>query len=293
MLAAFAALPDQGSAPAVAVLLDLATGAFFTVDTARMCDVAEQALTCARALARPGLLATAAAVAAHSCAVAGRIARARTHADEAGALLDARGDDDLAHLLDAVNRLAWAEHLLERFDDSIRHAARGVAVARATGQGQFIPVLLGAQALSTATPWRSRGRHRAPGGSAGERPARRQRLRHQLGPDGDRPHRDGSRRATNRRGKPPNRASPAWPASAPGTSRRWPTRGSRSPCARSATRRAGAARRRGWDLPLLPPTWGVAYKEALTRIELDAGRLDQAGRSPTPPWPPPPRSGSR
>ena len=86
---------------------------------------------------------------AHGCANAGLVAEARPSADEAGARLDALPDDTLALSSRRVNRLAWAEYLIERFDDSIRHAARGVAVARATGQGQFAPLILGAQALST------------------------------------------------------------------------------------------------------------------------------------------------
>jgi DNA-binding CsgD family transcriptional regulator len=32
----------------------------------------------------------------------------------------------------------------------------------------------------------------------------------------------------------------------------------------------------GWELPLTPPTWRVVYKEAMTRVELEGGRLDQA-----------------
>ena len=46
--------------------------------------------------------------------------------------------------------VAWSgrEFLIERFDDSIRHAARGAAVVRATGQGQFAPLILSGQAMS-------------------------------------------------------------------------------------------------------------------------------------------------
>ena len=35
----------------------------------------------------------------------------------------------------------------------------------------------------------------------------------------------------------------------------------------------------GWELPLIPPTWRVSYMDALTRMELDGGRLDQAAAS--------------
>jgi tetratricopeptide (TPR) repeat protein len=150
LVEALKALPDKGSREAVAVLLALATGAFFTVELERMCDMARRGLAAARALGEPALIAGAAAALAHGCATAGLVAEARASADEAGARLDDLPDDTLALSLDAVSRLAWAEYLTERFDVSIRHAARGAAVARATGQGQHVSLILAAQALSTA-----------------------------------------------------------------------------------------------------------------------------------------------
>ena len=115
-----------------------------------MFDMAGRGLAAARVLGEPGLIATAAAVLAHGCANKGLVAEARSNADEAAARIDRLSDDRLALHLDAVSRLAWAEYLLERFDDSIRHAARGVGIARARGQGQFTPLTLAAQALSVA-----------------------------------------------------------------------------------------------------------------------------------------------
>ena len=76
--------------------------------------------------------------------------------------IDAAGDDVLAPHLDAVNRLAWSEHLIERDEDAIRHAARGIAVARATGQDQFVPMLSSALAVSLVRAGRAgRGRARS------------------------------------------------------------------------------------------------------------------------------------
>jgi ATP/maltotriose-dependent transcriptional regulator MalT len=149
-LVATAKLLPEGSREAVVALLDLATGAFFTLEFERMCDMARRGLAAARALGEPALVGAAAAVLAHGSANAGLVAEASASADEAGARLDELPDDTLALHLDTVSRLAWAEYLIERFDDSIRHAARGVAVARATGQGQFAQLILTAQALSTA-----------------------------------------------------------------------------------------------------------------------------------------------
>jgi len=148
LVATLNTLPE-GSREAVLVQLDLATGAFFTLEFERMCDMARRALAAARALGEPALVGAAAAVLAHGCANAGLVPEASASADEAGARLDDLPDDTLALYLDSVSRLAWAEYLIERFDDSIRHAARGVTVARATGQGQFAQLILTAQALST------------------------------------------------------------------------------------------------------------------------------------------------
>jgi tetratricopeptide (TPR) repeat protein len=40
--------------------------------------------------------------------------------------------------------LGWTEHFLERYEDALRHLDRGIAVSRATGQGQFfLPMTLG------------------------------------------------------------------------------------------------------------------------------------------------------
>ena len=149
LVATLNTLPE-GSREAVIVLLDLATGAFFTLELERMCDMGRRGVAAARALGEPALVGAAAAVLAHGCANAGLVAEAISNADEAGACLDDLSGDTLALHLDTVSRLAWAEYLIERFDDSIRHAARGVAVARATGQGQFAQLILSAQALSTA-----------------------------------------------------------------------------------------------------------------------------------------------
>ncbi len=57
-------------------------------------------------------------------------------------------DEDLASHLGSVNRLAWAALILERYDEAIAYASRGVKVGRGTGQNQFLPNLLAAQALA-------------------------------------------------------------------------------------------------------------------------------------------------
>ena len=279
------------------MLLDLATGAFFTLELERMCDMARRGLAAARALGEPALVGTAAAVLAHGCAIAGLIAEARSNADEAGARLDALPDDTLALYLDTVSRLAWAEYLIERFDDSIRHAARGVAVARATGQGQFAPLILGAQALSTTI----RGDLSAATALQEEAIETAELAANDYVTSavltataniamatGDL---DRARRAAER--------SVACVADLEGGHLAAMARVRlavtlRELGASAADTEELVAAAGGWELPLIPPTWRVAYKEAMTRVELDGGRLDQAaacadvGRGR-----PPPSSGCR
>ena len=148
LLAALDALPDQRSREAVAVLLALAAGAFFSSDVERLRDAGRRARAAARALEEPPLVAAASGLMAHGCALAGLTGEACAHADETAAIVDALPDGTLGEHLDPIMRLAWAEFFLERFDAAGRHAARGIAIARATGQGQFLPLTTGAQALS-------------------------------------------------------------------------------------------------------------------------------------------------
>lgn len=149
LAAAVEELGEGASREAVTARLDLAAGAFFTFERQRMNDLADGALRMARTLGQRDLVGAAAAALAHAAALDGDAERAQAGADEAGRELDELDDDVLADHLDAVNRLAWAEFLIERHDASIRHAQRGVDVARATGRNRFVPLILQAQALST------------------------------------------------------------------------------------------------------------------------------------------------
>ena len=147
---AFESLSDPESPEAVTSLLALVAVAFFTFDVDAERAFARRALAAARPLGDPVLIGAAASAVAQAAANAGAMAETRSSLDEAAAHLDAVSDGAIAGQLDAVNRLAWSEFLIERYDGAIRHAARGVAVARSTGQEQFGPLIVGAQALSSA-----------------------------------------------------------------------------------------------------------------------------------------------
>ena len=74
----------------------------------------------------------------------GEIADAQALREDAAARLDAIDDGALAGRLDTAYYLGFAEFFCERYDDAIRHFRRGIAVSRASGQGQFvIPMTIG------------------------------------------------------------------------------------------------------------------------------------------------------
>jgi DNA-binding CsgD family transcriptional regulator/tetratricopeptide (TPR) repeat protein len=103
---------------------------------------------------------------------AGASPTAREHRDEASPRSTSLSDSELAPRLEALYYLGWAENYLERYDDAIAHAERGVAIARATGEGRLlVPMMLGKAIRSRcrdAWPRRSRPasrrRDRAPVG---------------------------------------------------------------------------------------------------------------------------------
>ncbi|MDA0168561.1 helix-turn-helix transcriptional regulator, partial [Solirubrobacter taibaiensis] len=146
--AALDALEDRTSPDALTVLFARIAGAFFSLDVDEGCALGAEALAVAERLGDPLLIGASAAALAHAQANAGDAPAATKATDLAAARLDAADDHALAAHIEALNRLAWAEHLIERDADATRHAQRGIAIARATGQDQFVPMLTGAQALS-------------------------------------------------------------------------------------------------------------------------------------------------
>lgn len=64
------------------------------------------------------------------------------HATRAATVVDAMEDEELTAFLDPLSQLGWAELLAERYDDTVRHASRGIRIARRTGQSHVLPYLL-------------------------------------------------------------------------------------------------------------------------------------------------------
>jgi ATP/maltotriose-dependent transcriptional regulator MalT len=147
-------LTDGGrarSAPAGALYAELAADALYDSDFAAMRDWAGRTRETAKALEDPGLGAIGAGLACFADYGVGDTAGARAAQAEGAALLDGLPDEALAWRLEAPYYLSFAEFFCERYDDAIKHLQRGIAVSRASGQGQLvIPMMVGlAHALET------------------------------------------------------------------------------------------------------------------------------------------------
>ena len=151
---ALEALPDQGTPEAVALMIELAVNAVWRTRYEAMYEWAERAVSTARPLGEAPLTAAGLAVFAFADSMTGAAERAEAHLAEAVALFESAPDDELAHHLQAAAWLAGTELYLDRYTEADAHATRGLAVARATGQGELLVVLV--QILGGA--WRVRGK---------------------------------------------------------------------------------------------------------------------------------------
>ena len=136
--------PDAGSAAAAALHVELAADALYEGEFEPMLDRAREASRVAAALPAPAVGATAAALECFALYGLGRMPEAQAARERAAAAVDGLDDGALALRPDAPYYLGFAAFFCERYDDAIRHCERGIAVARATGQGQFlVPTMVG------------------------------------------------------------------------------------------------------------------------------------------------------
>ena len=142
LVAALDGLADPASPKAVDLMLSIVVDGFFRMRFDESRALAERAVELARPLGRRPLTAAATGALAVACAFTGAIPDAERHAAEAAALVDAMSDDELAHRVEAAAHVAAVEINLDHFEACAAHAARGLAVARASGQGELIPILV-------------------------------------------------------------------------------------------------------------------------------------------------------
>lgn len=131
-------LPDRSTPAAAALQLELAVDGLYELDFEQTVTMGHGALTASRATGDSVLVAAAASALALGEAAAGHIGAARGHREEAARLVDRLSDAELAPRLETLYYLGWAENYLEHYDDAAAHADRGIAIARATGEGRLL-----------------------------------------------------------------------------------------------------------------------------------------------------------
>ena len=137
-------LPDRATAEAAALQIELAVDGLYEHDFEQAIEAGGRALETARAVGDRALVAAAAAALCFGETAAGRIDSARVHRTEAVAEIERLSDDELGSRLEALYYLGWAETYLEHYDDAVARFDRGVAIARATGDGRLlVPMTLG------------------------------------------------------------------------------------------------------------------------------------------------------
>ena len=149
-------LPDRTTAEAAALEIELAVDGLYELDFAQAVQMGLRALATAREVGDRPLIAAAAAALCLAETTAGHVVDAGAHRREARAEVDALSDDELAPRLEALYHLAWAETYLEHYDDAVAHAERGIAIARAFGQGRLLVPL----SLAMNFPFEMQGRLR-------------------------------------------------------------------------------------------------------------------------------------
>ena len=147
-------LADQGSADAVALMIELAGNAFWRTRFDTMQEWAQRAVAAARRLDDRGLVAGAFAVLAIADSIMGEADRAESNRLESSAIVDSLADDELVGHIGAATWLAGGELYLDRYVEADTHAGRALAVARATGRGEHVLILV--QILGGV--WRQRGK---------------------------------------------------------------------------------------------------------------------------------------
>lgn len=151
---ALADLPDEESADGVTLLINLALESFYRRAYDASLGWSLRALDIAMRLGDETLIAAGAAARALAGACVGDVHDAERDADRAASLVDSMTDLKLASRIDAIVHLCAAETYLDRYGDAITHAERGLSIARSTGQGQLLPMLI--PVLGTALAMRGR-----------------------------------------------------------------------------------------------------------------------------------------
>jgi DNA-binding NarL/FixJ family response regulator/tetratricopeptide (TPR) repeat protein len=154
LVRAWEELADRGTPEAVALQVELTVDGLYGNDFDQTFEMGEGALETARRLGDRGLTAAAASALALGEATAARTESARAHRAEALEQIERMDEADLARRLETLYYLGWAENYLEHYEDAIAHAERGIAIARAVGDGRLLVPLM----LMRGYPFEMQGR---------------------------------------------------------------------------------------------------------------------------------------
>ena len=150
LTAALEDLPDGASGEASALLLELAIDAFYRGEYESMAAFGERAVDAAAQLGIRSVSAGATGLLALGQVLSGAVAEAEASCARGAELVDAMPDEEVSRSRRATNNLAPAELYLGRYEQAEAHAERALAVAQATGQGQFLPTIFWTGVIRTA-----------------------------------------------------------------------------------------------------------------------------------------------
>jgi DNA-binding NarL/FixJ family response regulator len=135
---------DPRSSAAADLQVQLAADALYDGDFRTMLTWGQRGLETAIALGEPALGVVAQSLICYAELGLGKVGDAQAAASAASAGLAGLSDDAVALRIEGPYYLGFAAYFAERYADAIRHWRRGIAVSRASGQGQFAtPMAIG------------------------------------------------------------------------------------------------------------------------------------------------------
>ena len=147
----YRSLIERGGREATMVQIELAVNALWTMDHEDCLVWAERAAACAEPLDDRPLRMAALGILGWAQMLLAQSDDGRRTCDAGAALIEELDEEAQASRLDGFVHLGWAEYVLGRYERSLAHLERGQAIARKSGQGQFLAVLGQARAVTLAT----------------------------------------------------------------------------------------------------------------------------------------------
>jgi DNA-binding CsgD family transcriptional regulator len=148
LVEALDAVPDRSSTEAALLMMELCFSFLLGARFAEAGSLAGEALDVARQLGERSLIAAAAAQCFFVSGVAPYRPPPAAQLDDWATLTDELTDVELAAHLDGPLKLGQGEMFLDRLEGAARHFQRGIDVARTSGQGQTLWIMLVVEVLA-------------------------------------------------------------------------------------------------------------------------------------------------